>query len=81
MVWAARSLARIATNAPKMASPDRAPPQARLSNTGGSPSFPHQSMMIATIGSAMRANVFQTPVTIADVETSRFLKPHERRIV
>ena len=36
---------------------------------------------MATMGRAIRASVFQTPVTIADVETSRFLKPQDRRIV
>ena len=81
MAWAARSLARIATKAPNRARPETVAARAALVSDLGSPSLPAHSMTIATIGSAIRARVFQTPVTMAEVDTSRFWKPQDRRIV
>ncbi len=75
---AAVSEASTVMNSPRMATPPTAPtPAARI--TAGLRSAAKKSMSaMPRIGSSSRAMMFQTPVTMSDVEIARRVNPHDR---
>ena len=79
-VAAARAEAITATKSATITTPLTTAATAASRINGGRCELPTASPAMAMIGNSMRANVFQTPVTIADVDTTRLPKPHDRQI-
>jgi hypothetical protein len=80
MACAARSLAMIATRAPRIARPVNMPATARSVREPGRVTPLNHSTAIAMTGRAMRARTFQTPVTTTEVDVARREKPQDRQI-
>ena len=75
---AARSETMTDTNSAIRSTATTAPATPPRTTALGRPPAPNSRAPTPTTGSATRARMFQTPLTITEVEMSRRPKPHER---